>query len=100
MSRDHSNGVLLEAAAVENLIRRLRRPVDNPFVQGSDHVPAVWARRAEEIADWHAVLRPRRLAGEYERGRAVLGEPGIGKSVLVNRLADEAASVGDLADEH
>jgi nucleoside-triphosphatase THEP1 len=30
----------------------------------------------------------------YERGRAVLGEPGIGKSVLVNRIARMAETDG------
>jgi MoxR-like ATPase len=39
-------------------------------------------------------VAPRRLAGIYERGRIVLGEPGIGKSVLVDRLAAEAQAGG------
>jgi hypothetical protein len=56
----------------------------------------VWAGRSRELADWRDVLRPRRLAGEYERGRAILGEPGIGKSVLAARLSAEARDAGDL----
>ncbi len=67
----------------------------SPFIPGSDDVPSVWAGRSAELADWQAV-RTRRLAGVYERGRAVLGEFGIGKSVLVNRIASEATAAGDL----
>lgn len=74
----------------------MRTPTDNPFVPGSDHVPAVWAGRTTEIADWRDVLRPRRAAGEYERGRAVLGEPGIGKSVLVARILGDTAATGGI----
>ncbi len=73
----------------------MRSPRTNPFLPGSDAIPPVWAGRVLEIADFHDVVAPRRLAGIYERGRIVLGEPGIGKSVLVNRLAGEA-----LADGH
>jgi hypothetical protein len=40
------------------------------------------------------VVLPRRGAGIYERGRIVLGEPGIGKSVLVNRIAADATADG------
>lgn len=74
----------------------MRTALGNPFAPGSDHIPQVWAGRAAELADWRDVLRPRRAAGEYERGRAILGEPGIGKSVLVARLAASAAELGDL----
>jgi hypothetical protein len=73
-----------------------RGPRTNPFVPGSDAVPEVWAGRAGELADFHHVVRARRLAGVYERGRIVLGPPGIGKSVLLNRIAAEAAALGDL----
>lgn len=41
----------------------------------------------------------RRRNGIYERGRLVVGEPGIGKSVLVNRIAREARRFGDLVTE-
>lgn len=64
-----------------------------PFRPGSDDVPGVWAGRESELADARAV-RERRLAGVYERGRAVLGEFGIGKSVLVNRIAQDAVAEG------
>lgn len=73
----------------------MRTPLNNPFQPGSDVVPAVWAGRVNQIADWRDVLRPRLLSGLFERGRTILGEPGLGKSSLVRRIADDAASRGD-----
>jgi hypothetical protein len=73
----------------------MRSPSNNPFLPGADRVPDVWAGRGLEIADFSGIVRPRRLAGLHERGRAVLGEFGIGKSALVNRIADDAAAAGD-----
>lgn len=72
----------------------VRTPLNSPFAPGSDHVPEVWAGRQPELADFETVAAARRLAGVYERGRAVLGEPGIGKSVLVNRIARMAKTDG------
>lgn len=72
-----------------------RTPTTNPFEPGSDRIPQVWAGRQEQLADWRDRLRPRRVAGQYERGRTFLGEPGIGKSVLVRRLANDASHQGD-----
>ncbi len=71
-----------------------RTPLNSPFAPGSDHVPEVWAGRQAELADFAELLAPRRLAGTYERGRLVTGEPGIGKSVLVGRVARTAAAAG------
>ncbi len=56
-------------------------------------MPQIWAGRATELADSEVVAN-RRLAGVYERGRAFLGEFGIGKSVLVNRIAQSAEEQG------
>ena len=72
----------------------IRTPLTSPFAPGSDHIPEIWAGRQAELADFSAVVAPRRLAGLYERGRVVLGEPGIGKSVLVNRIAAAAKAEG------
>lgn len=62
---------------------------------GADAVPDVWAGRIEQLSDWKNIVRPRRLSGQYERGRTVLGEAGLGKSALVRRIAEDAARDGD-----
>lgn len=73
----------------------MRDALDNPFSPGSDSIPEVWAGRTEQLSDWRDVVRPRRLAGLPERGRTVLGEPGLGKSALVRRIAQQASRAGD-----
>lgn len=73
-----------------------RAPTENPFEPGHDVVPPVWAGRAAELFDWERVVRPRRVIGQYERGRALLGEPGIGKSVLAAKIAEAAETAGDI----
>lgn len=73
----------------------MRTSRDNPFQPGSDVVPAVWAGRTAHLSDWRDVLRPRLVDGLFERGRTVLGEPGLGKSSLVRRIADDAERAGD-----
>ncbi len=74
----------------------IRTAVNNPFAPGSGSVPEVWVGRDDELADVDRRLVPRRRAGLFERGRAFLGDPGIGKSVLVNRIADELIADGNL----
>jgi hypothetical protein len=73
-----------------------RHARDNPFSPGSDHVPRVWAGRVEQLSDFTDRLAPRRLAGMGERGRTLLGEPGIGKSSLARRIAADARERGHL----
>lgn len=68
----------------------MRNATDNPFTPGSDTVPPVWAGRVEQLQEWSSVLRPRLLAGLPERGRTIIGEPGLGKSTLVRRIAAQA----------
>ncbi|PPG49037.1 AAA family ATPase [Rathayibacter sp. AY2B3] len=74
----------------------MRGALSNPFQPGSDVVPAVWAGRVRQLSDWRDVLRPRLSSGLFERGRTILGEPGLGKSTLVRRIAADAAARGDL----
>lgn len=73
----------------------MRTSLNNPFQPGSDVVPEIWAGRTEQISDWRDVLRPRLIAGLFERGRTILGEPGLGKSSLVGRIAEDARRQGD-----
>ncbi|MFB4353944.1 ATP-binding protein [Microbacterium sp. LS_15] len=73
----------------------MRTALDNPFSPGSDTIPEVWAGRTEQLSDWRDIVRPRRLAGLPERGRTILGEPGLGKSSLVRRITRDAARAGD-----
>ena len=73
----------------------MRTPITNPFMPGADAVPEVWAGRVQQLTDWASEVRPRLLAGLYVRGRTILGEPGLGKSTLVNRIAEQARALGD-----
>ncbi|WP_082470494.1 ATP-binding protein [Curtobacterium sp. S6] len=73
----------------------MRTPQHSPFSPGSDTIPDVWAGRVPELSDWRDVVRPRRLSGTPERGRTILGEPGMGKSSLVRRIARHAEKEGD-----
>lgn len=73
----------------------MRNALTNPFSPGADVIPTVWAGRATQLHDWEAVVRPRRVAGLYERGRTILGEAGLGKSTLVRRIAASAEERGD-----
>ena len=73
----------------------MRTAVNNPFTPGSDTVPEIWAGRFDQLKDWEAVVRPRRVAGLAERGRTILGEAGLGKSTLVRRIAATAEEQGD-----
>lgn len=75
----------------------MRTPRDSPFSPGAGTVPQVWAGRTAQLSDWCDVLRPRRLAGIHDRGRAILGEAGLGKSSLVRRIASDVRRRGDWA---
>lgn len=77
----------------------VRGPLTNPFEPGSGAVPPIWVGRDEELADVDRRLVPRRAAGLFERGRTYLGDPGLGKSVLVNRIAEARRQAGDLVAE-
>lgn len=87
--------ITLSSGVLPDKLINMRDALDNPFSPGSDSIPAVWAGRATQLSDWRDIVRPRRLAGLPERGRTILGEPGLGKSTLVRRIAQAAAAAGD-----
>jgi hypothetical protein len=74
----------------------MRTVLTNPFAPGSGAIPTVWIGREDELADVDRRLVPRRAARLFERGRTYLGDPGLGKSVLVNRIAADRQAAGDL----
>ena len=76
-----------------------RTALNRPFQPGHDVIPPIWAGRSRELDDWESTLRARRVVGLYERGRAILGEAGIGKTALTAKIAASAAAAGDLVVE-
>jgi hypothetical protein len=63
--------------------------VDNPYSPGAGLRPAVLAGRHNEIAAFDALLR-RGEVGRSVRGLILTGLRGVGKTVLLNELADMA----------
>lgn len=77
------------------MLHASRTPENNPFHPGFGAVPQVWAGRDTVLA-LHARERRARVLGRYTRGAVFIGPSGIGKSVLVNRFAEESARSGDV----
>jgi hypothetical protein len=73
-----------------------RAPARSPFTPGYGVLPQVWAGREREFRDFDEVVIPRVRARVYEQARIVVGNRGVGKTVLLTQLADEAADTGDL----
>jgi len=67
----------------------------NPFQPGAGAVPQVWVGRNEPLLAADQQRRDR-VRGRYTPGAIVVGPSGIGKSVLVNRVAQEAVVRGDV----
>jgi hypothetical protein len=63
--------------------------VDNPFAPGAGLRPPVLAGREAELAAFDAVLRRGEL-GRVSRGLVLTGLRGVGKTVLLNEMADRA----------
>jgi hypothetical protein len=73
-----------------------RDPASSPFTPGYGVLPQVWAGREREFRDFDEVVVPRVRARTYEQARIVTGNRGVGKTVLLTQLADEAGDAGDL----
>lgn len=67
----------------------------NPFQPGFGAVPEIWAGRDSALAI-HGRERRDRVRGRYTRGVVFVGPSGIGKSVLVNRFAEDSDALGDV----
>jgi hypothetical protein len=63
--------------------------VDNPFAPGAGLRPPVLAGREAELAAFDAVLRRGEL-GRVSRGLVLTGLRGVGKTVLLNEMAERA----------
>lgn len=74
-----------------------RTAANNPFTPGYGAVPRVWAGRSEEFHEFDEVVVPRVRRGFYEQARLVTGDRGVGKTVFLAHLADDAEAAGDWA---
>lgn len=68
-----------------------RSAVNDPFTPGYGSPPQVWAGRQAEFGDFDEVVLPRVRGGMYERARVVVGDRGVGKTVFLAHLAEDAA---------
>ncbi len=74
----------------------MRRAAASPFTPGYGVLPQVWAGREAEFADFDEVVLPRVRERTYEQARVVTGDRGVGKTVFLAQLRDEADDGGDL----
>lgn len=72
----------------------MRSAATNPFTPGYGAVPRVWAGRAQEFHEFDAVILERVRRGVYEQARLVTGDRGVGKTVFLAHLADDANAQG------
>jgi len=71
-----------------------RSPGDNPFTPGYGIIPAVFAGRQAEFADFEGVVLRRVAQGVYEPARMLTGDRGMGKTALLKQFEMEAAEAG------
>ncbi len=67
---------------------------DNPFTPGYGVVPAVFAGRQAEFADFEGVVLRRVAQGTYEPARLLTGDRGMGKTALLKQFEVEATEAG------
>jgi hypothetical protein len=74
----------------------LRPPAASPFTPGYGVLPQVWAGRDREFRDFDETVVPRVRSRIYEQARVITGNRGVGKTVFLRPLADEARDAEDL----
>ena len=62
----------------------------NPFTPGYGIIPAVFAGRQAEFADFEGVVLRRVAQGTYEPARMLTGDRGMGKTALLKQFEAEA----------
>ena len=72
----------------------MRTAETSPFTPGYGVLPEVWAGREREFADFDQVVLPRVRGRMYERARLVTGDRGVGKTVFLTHLEDDARAAG------
>ena len=68
-------------------------PVRNPFAPGAGSQPPELAGRDAIITDAQTALK-RALIGKASRSQMLLGLRGVGKTVLLNKIEQDAAALG------
>jgi Cdc6-like AAA superfamily ATPase len=68
-------------------------PLRNPFAPGAGSRPPELAGREELLAQAQLALQRIRL-GRSEKSQMLLGLRGVGKTVLLNRIAEQAEALG------
>ena len=68
-------------------------PLRNPFAPGAGSRPPELAGRSTLLRDAELALRRVRL-GRAEKSQMLLGLRGVGKTVLLNRIAEQAEAIG------
>ena len=66
----------------------------NPFTPGYGIIPAVFAGRQAEFADFEGVVLRRVAHGTYEPARMLTGDRGMGKTALLKQFEAEATETG------
>ena len=70
-------------------------PVRNPFAPGAGSQPPELAGRTQIIEDAQTALK-RALIGKSSRSQMLLGLRGVGKTVLLNKIEQDALALGHL----
>lgn len=70
-------------------------PVNNPFAPGAGSQPPELAGRDQIILDAQTALK-RALVGKSSRSQMLLGLRGVGKTVLLNKIEQDALHLGHL----